>query len=339
MATLRQDSYTPLEARYVVRGYYEHLAEAHVQAGPLLTRLLGRETPRGDENLHYSAMTRPADALLERELIPGWSGEMGGSRLTINSLGMRDREGITANKPPHTCRIALVGSSVIMGYGVEDDQVFKCLLEEHLNGAAPKKGPRYELLNFGTGMSWVIHRRVLIERKVFGFEPDATFYFAHQDELLGPVRHLAKLVATHEPLPYPCLDEIVRTAGVTPDTSWGATEGMLYPHAREIVLGVYRGLVEDCRKRGIVPVWIYLPMPGITEIAVRSEEIISVAAEAGFEVVNLADWARGHAPAEVKLSEQDHHANALGHRLIAERLFRILRERPGLLPEFARLKR
>ena len=47
--------------------------------------------------------------------------------------------------------------------------------------------------------------------------------------------------------------------------------------------------------------------------------MVTIAEEAGFIVVNLADWADGHTPAEVKLSRADQHPNALGHRIIAER--------------------
>jgi hypothetical protein len=339
VSVLRRDSYTAVEAGQVVRSYYEEIAETPVQAGPFLGALSRQDGPLHADAAHYTAMTRPTDDLLERELIPGWSGELAGSRLTLNRLGMRDRDEISQRKPADTCRIALVGSSVVMGYGVTDDQVFKCLLEDRLNAAAPVGGPRYELLNFGTGMSYAIHRRVLIDRKVFAFEPDALYYLAHQDELLGPPRHLAKLVARGHPLPYPSLTDVVRKAGITPATSWGAAEARLQPLGREIVLGVYRGLVADCRKRGILPVWIYLPMPGIVEVSVRSADVVSVAAEAGFTVLNLARWSDGHSPAEVKLSATNHHANARGHRLIAEALFAAIRDRPELLPAFAPLKR
>ena len=41
------------------------------------------------------------------------------------------------------------------------------------------------MLNFGAGMSDVIQRRVLIDRQVFGFAPDAVYYVAHQDEFVG----------------------------------------------------------------------------------------------------------------------------------------------------------
>jgi hypothetical protein len=336
-ATLRRELHTPAEAARLARGYYEEIADTHVQGGPWVGALSGHDRFRGDAT-HYLDMTRPAGPLLERELIPGWRGTLAGRAVSVNSLGMRDREGIRPHKPAGTCRIALVGSSVVMGYGVEDGQVFNRLLEERLNAAAPAGGPRYEVLNFGTGRSCATQRRVLAERKVFAFEPDALYYFAHQDELIGTIRHLAGLVVGRVPLPYPCLTEVVQKAGVSPDRSREDVEGRLIPFAREIVLGVYRGLVEDCRKRGVLPVWVYLPIPGVTETSLQPPAFVGVAEEAGFVVLNLAGWADGHVPAEVKLSAGDHHANALGHRLIADRLFAALRGRPDLLPAFARLR-
>ena len=123
-----------------------------------------------------------------------------------------------------------------MGYGVGDDETFPRLLEDRLNARRRPGGPRYEVLNFGTGKSYAIHRHVLIDRKVFGFEPDAIFYVAHQDEFLGPVQHLAKLVARNgHDCRTPAWTEVVRKAGVTPETSWGMTEALLQPLAPEIV--------------------------------------------------------------------------------------------------------
>ncbi len=323
VASLRHESATPAEAAQVVQGYYEEIADARVPAGAWLATLEGR--PRPPDKVHYSDLSRPTDDLLERELIPGWSGEVAGSRLTINRFGMRDRADLSQAKPPGTRRVAVVGSSVVMGYGVGDDEVFTRLLEDRLNAGG---GPPVEVLNFGTGRSYVIQRHVLIDRKVFAFEPDVLVYVAHQDEFLGPVQHLAKLVAKGHPLPYPSLGEVVRKAGVTPDTSWGMTEALLRPHAREIVLGVYRHLVAECRRRGVRPVWVYLPVPGVEAPAAV---VVALAREAGFAVVDLSGWAGGRRPAEVKLGDADHHANALGHRLIAARLADELRRRPALL--------
>ncbi len=330
VADLRRESATAAEAAWAAQGYYEEITDVRVPAGSWLAALEGR--PKPPERVYYTDMTRPSDDLLERELIPDWSGEVAGSRLTTNRFGMRDRADLSPHKPPGTRRVAVVGSSVVMGYGVGDDETFARLLEGKLNAGHRPGGPRYEVLNFGTGMSYAIHRHVLIDRKVFAFEPDAVYYFAHQDEFLGTVRHLGKLVAKRDDLPYPCLAEVVRKAGVTPDTPGGMIEPRLQPFAREIVVGVYRDLVEDCRRRGVLPVWVYLPVPGVVNAPARSAEFAKLAAEAGFVTVDLSDWADGHRPAEVKLSEDDPHANALGHRLIAERLAAELRRRPELVP-------
>src|SRR5262249_15844793 len=157
-------------------------------------------------------------------------------------------------KPADTCRIAVVGSSVVMGYGVRDDETFPRLLEERLNARRRADEPHYEFLNFGTGRSFVIQRHVLFDRKVLAFEPDALYYVAPQDEFLGAVRPLAKLLANRREFPYPCLNEVVRKAGIQPDTSPGMAEALLQPMAGDLVLGVYRDLVADCRRRGILPV-------------------------------------------------------------------------------------
>ena len=219
-----------------------------MRAGAWLAALEGRPEP--PRHLVYTDLSRPADDLLERELIPDWHGEVEGCELTINHLGMRDRPDRTRAKPPGTRRIAVVGSSVVMGYGVRDGETFTRLLEDRLNAGRAPGTPRYEVLNFGTGMSYAIHRHVLIDRKVFAFAPDAIYYVAHQDEFLGPAPHLAKLVANGNELPYPCLREVVRKAGITPATSWGEAQARLQPYGREVVLGVYQSLVAECRRRG-----------------------------------------------------------------------------------------
>jgi hypothetical protein len=328
LATLRLDAVTPVEAAMAVQGYYDDLADVPLQVSPLLG-LPGLRRPEQSAPA-YAEMTRPSDDWLERELIPGWSGPIGGRPLTINSLGMRDREGLTREKPPGVCRIAVVGSSVVMGYGVGDSETFTRLLDAGINRERPG---RFQVLNFGTGKSFAIHRRTLIDRKVLGFEPDAIWYIAHQDEYLGPTRHLAMLVAHGNPLPAH-LEAVIQRAGIKPGMAQGEMEGLLQPFAPDILRGVYADLVAECRKRGVLPVWIYVPMPGVLDAELPTADLIGLAEEAGFVVLNLAGWADGHAPEAVKIDE--HHANALGHRLLAERLGAMLRQRRDALPECAR---
>lgn len=336
VAALRRESVTPAEAAQVVRGYYEEVTAVGAPTGDWLAALEGR--PRPPEQVIYTDMTRPADGLLMRELIPGWSGEVSGRRLTVNRLGMRDRADRTVEKPPDTCRVAVVGSSVVMGYGVGDEEVFTRLLEDRLNARRRPGGPRYEVLNFGSGLSDAIQRRALLDRKVFAFTPDAVYYVAHQDEFQA-VQHLAQLAASGGELPYPCLNEVIRKAGIDPAAPPPLSEVLvrLQPHAKDLLVGVYRELVADCRHRGVVPVWVYLPMPGVVDVRLRSDVLVKLAEEAGFVVADLSDWADGHRTADVRAGASDPHASPLGHRLIAEKMEALMAGRDDLLPPAARL--
>jgi hypothetical protein len=285
---------------------------------------------------HYREMTTPSDDLLERELIPNFSGAIDGGYVTVNQYGMRDRKDRTKQKPPQVCRLALVGSSVVMGYSVNDDQTFPRLLEADLNGENAAR--RIEVLNFGTGRSYAIQRHVLMDRKVFAFDPDAIYWFAHQDEFYGTLRHIATLVENNTPLPYPGLEEIVAKAGVTRRASGTLNQALLQPRIKELIGCIYRDVVAACRRRGVLPVFVYLPMPGVVELNVRSDELLTLAQEAGFEVLNLSSWAEGYHPGEVNIGERVYHANPFGNRLIAEKLAARLRAEPRLLPACARGK-
>ena len=167
------------------------------------------------------------------------------------------------------------------------------------------------------------------------FQPDAIYYVAHQDELFGPPRHLVGAMYNGYDLPFPCLEGVLRRAGIGEDTSWGTKQYLLAQNAEAIVLCTYQDLISDCRRRSILPVWIYLPVPGIADAPPHSQYMVQVATRGGFVTLDLSDWA-DDSPAEVKLNPLDHHANALGHRIIAGRIFEAIQERPELLPSFGR---
>jgi hypothetical protein len=332
LVVLRHDSMTPLESAAVVQGYYETIAAVPLQAAPLMA-LPGLHRKEQAPPAYHS-MTRPADDFLENELIPGWSGEISGQRVTINSLGIRDRNGLIREKPANACRLAFVGSSVVMGYGVADHETFCLRLEASMNARSPQAARHVEVLNFGMGMSHAMHRRTLLARKVFAFQPDAVYYVAHQDEYVGTVRHVTRLVERNNTLPA-YLRGVVQRAGVDARTPPGQSEILLEPHAPEIIRGIYGDITQQCRQQGILPVWIYLPMPSLTATTISSSELIGLAEMAGFRVLNLADWAEGHARETIMMDA--HHASAGGHRVIAERLATALRAHPEAFPACARL--
>jgi hypothetical protein len=73
-------------------------------------------------------------------------------------------------------------------------------------------------------------------------------------------------------------------------------------------------------------------VPGASLTEEPAETFVSVAREAGLRTINLAGWHAGYTPAQFGLSLVGLHPNALGQRVIAERIDDALRSQPDLLP-------
>jgi hypothetical protein len=324
LAVLSTDAVGGRDAMRAVEGYYERLNEGNVQAIPFLDH---PQSPRNDLGGRYAAMTRPRRDLLETELIPGWQGEFAGAAISVNRWGMRDRDRTLA-KSPGTFRIALVGSSPVMGYGVGDDETFARLLEEGLNARPNRQAAQYEVLNFGAGSYFPIHRRVQIERTVLQFRPDLILYFAHQDELFGSVQWVSRAVSRRIDLEDSCLDDVIRRCGITRETPDGVIYARLSQQLIPVLSCIDQRIAQSCRTAATDLVWVYLPMPGVEDARINPRLLAKLAGDAGIKVLDLTDWSTGFAPTETTLSDGDHHPSALGHRLIAERLLKALQ---GLL--------
>lgn len=312
-----------------LQSYYEDLNMSAIQAGPLISSFSPQDETLRAQAHGFQKVSRPADLYQEVELKPGIKVELDGSLFSVNQFGMRDRTSITLYKPSNTFRIALVGSSIVMGYGVSDEEVFGRVFEARLNAKNTDGHQRFEVLNFGVGKQWALHRLVRIQRKVLGFEPDAVYYIAHQDEFQELVKHTAKLVAHDLALPSQHLTDVARKARVASDMAGGAIQSRLQPFETEILSAVYRTIVEECRSRRTVPVWIYLPLPG-TVADDPADKLLAIAASAGFTVRDLSDWIGEEEADSLFRSTDEHHPNAQGHRLIAEAL---MQTSPEMLPQ------
>ena len=186
------------------------------------------------------------------------------------------------------------------------------------------------MLNFGVGKYTAIHRRLLIQSKVLDFHPDVVLYFAHQDEITGPVFDMAKL-ADLGLIKDPCLLKILERAGVDDATPGGVIRNRMQDHALDILRCSYERIVADCRAHNVTPVWVDLPIPGQFVIPGTPEMARRAAMEAGFVIIDLTDWADGYEAEQLKLTADVHHANSLGHQRIADRLLQELRSHPALL--------
>ena len=100
--------------------------------------------------------------------IPKWQATTYGHKLTINSLGMRDRE-YSVQKPRGTKRILVLGGSFTWGFGVSDEDIFTEVLEAKL---AEFDGDHYEVLNTGVS-GWSTDQELLfLIDEAFQYDPD-----------------------------------------------------------------------------------------------------------------------------------------------------------------------
>jgi len=192
---------------------------------------------------------------------------------------------------------------------------------------SPKDGTHYEILNFSVPGYSPLQQLVALD-KVWAFEPDAVWYVAAGHEGTGALQYLVKCVQKRVPLPYSYLQDVVKRAGIGPSTPEAAAMRRLQPMKRDITFWVYHQIVLRCKEHGVQPVWVFVPWLGAY---VGETEVIPIAREAGFVMIDLGDVYKGYDPRTLWITEWDGHPNAKGHEIIAGRLFNILRAQPKVL--------
>jgi hypothetical protein len=277
---------------------------------------------------------RATGDMMSYELIPSYNGSYKDATFITNRWGMRDKE-YAKTPAAGTFRIALLGSSYTMGGGVPQESTVEALLEDRLNREAiDSRHRRYEILNFSVGGYGILENVAVAERKVFPLAPHAVLLVIHSVEYTRILSTLVTRVRANTRIEYPYVQRKLDEAGVQP--------GMLEPElrrrissvARDLIRASYEQIAETCRKHGVPLVGIAFPAPdGIPNTARSLAQVVSLATSAGIPVVDLPDVYAGRPVTDVWLKtsgpqsqDKDIHLNALGHKLVADRLFEQLRQ-------------
>jgi hypothetical protein len=312
---LHQDVSNARDLALQRRGYYEELDTGGVNS---------------QEKAWFKGMKvfyRGRSDFLMGEIVPSVSTILEGSRVTSNRFGMRDRE-YDKVRPMNTYRIVLSGSSHELGAGVGDDQTFENLVEDRLNRQPPDaRYSRYEILNLSVGGHSVLQRLLRLEQLGFEFEPDAAVFCVSAIESQLLVQHLSKSIdrGIVPPANYRELVEgITRRAGVQTRMPEVMVERKLQPYVPEIYEWVFRRFAAQCAQRGVHPLVVYRPAPvdfDGTEPAARTE-MVRIARAADLEVIDLSPAFDSVANRNTLIvAKWDDHTNALGQRLLADKLY------------------
>jgi len=132
-----------------------------------------------------------ADPLIGHEHAPNRQARLMGVDFRTNSQGLRDRE-FSVERVPGKLRIAMLGDSLTVGWGVPVDDTFAKRIERMYAAA----GIDAEVINFGVGNYNTVQEVQAFLAKGYRYRPDIVVlnYFVNDAELLEPVRSPSPLM-------------------------------------------------------------------------------------------------------------------------------------------------
>ena len=309
------------------RGYYETLSRS-AQFAPAE----GAAVP--DElTLNESDFMRSTGDLRGLELVPDVEFQFKGESFRTNRWGMRDRD-YDRSKTQSTYRIAVQGASYVMGQGVATHETFENIVEDRLNGELAGQGfQRFEVLNFAVGGYGVLQNLYVAERIIPEFTPDAVIYIVHPGEEVRLVQRLrlalkqgAVLDSSHDYLA-DVLEKTGAQAGL-PSTEFTRR---LKPRGQELLRWAYEREVQAILSQGAVPVFVFLPLIDSEFPEEELKKLTGLALEAGARVVVLEDVYGSYSLEQLRITEWDNHPNAMGHEMIGDKLYQVLRDNDDAL--------
>jgi hypothetical protein len=106
------------------------------------------------------------------------------AEIRTNARGMRADRNIPYAKPPGTCRIVLLGDSLLVGYEVDLEDSFAYLLESRLRAG----GYRCEVVNLAVSGFGTAEMLVTLRAEGLKYHPDLVVFSSHTTDLDDNVR-------------------------------------------------------------------------------------------------------------------------------------------------------
>jgi D-alanyl-lipoteichoic acid acyltransferase DltB (MBOAT superfamily) len=316
--TLRSGHLSRLDTVKLERGYYENLLSVD-RFNSQLWEVYAKK-PQNWLDVQGAGLKHFTGGFAQTELIPSFVSRTPYGTVSINRWGMRDKD-YERTPPANTYRVALLGASSVMGWGVGDGETFEALLEDRFNkenGNLPYA--KYEILNFGVPGYQPPQQLVALDRAL-SFAPNAVFYVATGREVARASSYMVEVVQKKIEIPYEPLRELVNRAGLEPSMAEATALKQLAPFRSELLSWTYKRIADRARSAGAFPLFIFLPQVREESGQEETAEILKAADAAGFVVINLAGVFKGEDSAALRIAEWDQHPNRRGHQLVASRLY------------------
>jgi hypothetical protein len=319
------------------RGYYEELLDQGRRLDDLGDvpglRVRKRSGSTWSIPAEQSPLVKRVDDLREVVLRRNDTTERFGLHWQTNDQGMRDRD-YPVKKPEGTFRIALVGDSIGAGWGVNVQDRFESILEDDWNNRArTAAGKNVEFINCAVpghspGQRWYHFGKV-----GWPMEPDLVIYQSTAADIGWDERRLRFLLARGLGWDCPIYRPALELAGARPFGTPDQYKRTLQPRHWEILAGVYKSMIADCRAHGVPIIWVLIPRVGRKSDREQQPALIETARAAGFSrIVDLTSAFDGLDPATLAVDRDDFHPNTTGHARLAQRLDLAVKSLPEMGP-------
>lgn len=299
----------------------------------LLTRIVADDGMQFDlEMWKYARDIKQVadDPLIGHEHAPNRQARLMGVDFRTNSHGLRDRE-VSYQRIPGKLRIAMLGDSLTVGWGVELENTFSKRIER-LYAAA---GIDAEVINLGVGNYNTVQEVQAFLAKGHRYRPDIVVlnYFVNDAELLVPTAPPSRLMRVCHACVFVAgrSDALMRQFFGRMDWAQyylslyhdGASPGWLA--ARDAI----GRLADFSRQNGIK--LLVASLPELHDVANyrfgRVTDLVRQAAQKdGAAFVDVLPYLKDQPSSKLWVTPPDPHPNALANELIARGLFEALRK-------------
>lgn len=277
---------------------------------------------------------RRRDDFMMDEATPSLRNVVAGHRISINQWGMRDREYQLA-KAPDTFRIAFIGNSIGMGWGVGDADTYEALIESVLDSLARQHGRRIETLNLSSLGPTMTKEVFAMSTWAKPFSPDLIVLSANTNEIDEIANIILVAAQRNIPIPDSTLAALAAATLAVSDSS-----------PRSLALRLRR--IEDRWHRRVLE-WakqsadslharlavLNIKAPGVRDLSPTSP-LGRAIRDSNLPVLNCSNSYAGLDPGTLWLSPSDQHPTAIGHDRLSRCILHELRIHPSLLPDFLR---
>jgi hypothetical protein len=251
--------------------------------------------------------------------------------VATNSFGLIGRE-CSLRKPANTRRVALLGSSLSMGLGLDPSRTFGSLLEDRLNITRPAgASQRFEVLNFSVAGYQLPQMLDTAIEDAPRFEPD--LYLLDLNEV-GVFRnwdeHLVWLIQLGIDPKYDFVRQVVQQSGASSKDDSLTLFSKLAPFRIPLVREMLTEMKSNAERHHAS--FLVVLLPSVEEGSLptkRLSGIREILTSLDITFVDLLDTFDGIANVEsLRIDPSDVHPNARGHAMIFESLYAKLQAQP-----------